>query len=506
MSSSQGGEPDPFAGRQMLLHPAVSSRPGCGGSPPMLPSRLPTRRAVLAGLGSLSVAAAFPSAGAAVADDTAAPMPEGFVWGVAASAPQTESADGRGDSVWDVFARRPGAIRDGSDLRVTTAFERLYATDIGLVADAGVRAFRFSFAWSRLQPDGRRRPDAAGLDLYDRILDAMLARGLTPWATALHWDVPAALGDWRSRDVAFRYADYASILAARFGDRIRQWIVLNEPNVVALFGYGYGDHAPGLRDRDAVLAAIHHQNLAQGLGFQALRASLPAARRVGTTLSLQPARPAGAAAADAEAAVALDALWNGAFLQPLFGRLYPESLQTALEPWMQPGDARIIAAAPDFLGVNYYSPLYAVADPGHPLGVRVVEAPAGLERTGVGWPVEPEGLSEMLLRVKQDYGDPEMVITEFGASYADPPPRGGTIADPQRTDFLRRHLLAVRAAIAEGCRVTGAFAWSATDNWEWEKGFTAPFGLIGIDRQTLQRTPKQSLVWLGACAQANVVL
>ena len=472
------------------------------------PRPSPSRRVVLAGLGGLTAAAVVPTAvsagdGAAAG---AASMPAGFVWGVAASAPQTEGADGRGDSVWDVFARRPDAIRDGSDLRVTTAFDRLYATDIGLIAAAGLRAFRFSFAWPRVQPDGRGRPDAAGLDLYDRVVDTMLARGLAPWATTLHWDIPAALGDWRSRDIAFRYADYAAVLAGRFGDRIEHWIVLNEPNVVALFGYGYGDHAPGLHDRDAVLAAIHHQNLAQGLGFQALRASLAAGRRVGTTLSLQPVRPAGDDAAHAGAAAALDALWNGAFLQPLYGRPYPESLQAALAPWLQPGDARIIAAAPDFLGVNYYSPLYAVADPSHPLEVRIAEAPAGLERTGIGWPVEPDGLTGMLLRLKQDCGDPEMVLTEFGASYADPPPQDGTIADPQRTDFLCRHLLAVRDAIAAGCRVTGAFAWSATDNWEWEKGFTAPFGLIGIDRQTLQRTPKQSLAWLGACAQANAVV
>lgn len=463
---------------------------------------------MLAGLSGLTTAAMVPAV-AAGGDDAvagAAPMPGGFVWGVAASAPQTESADGRGDSVWDAFARRPGAIRDGSDLRVTTAFERLYATDIGLIDEAGLHALRFSFAWPRIQPDGRGRPDAAGLDLYDRILDVLLARGVAPWATTLHWDVPAPLGDWRGRDLVFRYADYAAVLAARFGDRIRQWIVLNEPNVVALFGYGYGDHAPGLRDRDAVLAAIHHQNLAQGLGFQALRQSLPVGRRVGTTLSLQPVRPADGLAANEDAARLLDALWNGAFLQPLFGRPYPDSLRAALAPWVQPGDERIIASAPDFLGVNYYSPLYALADPGHPLGVRVAEAPAGRERTGIGWPVEPDGLTGMLLRLKQEYGDPELVVTEFGASYADPPPQGGTIVDPQRAQFLRRHLLAVRAAIAAGCRVTGAFAWSATDNWEWEKGFTAPFGLIGIDRQTLQRTPKHSLAYLGACAQANAVL
>lgn len=472
------------------------------------PRHLPSRRAVLAGLGGLTAAAMVPAV--AAGDDGAvagaAAMPDGFVWGVAASAPQTESAGGRGDSVWDVFARRPGAIRDGSDLRVTTAFDRLYATDIGLIAAAGLRAFRFSFAWPRIQPEGRGRADAAGLDLYERILDAMLARDLAPWATTLHWDVPAALGDWRSRDVACRYADYAAILAGRFGDRIRDWIVLNEPNVVALFGYGFGDHAPGLRDRQAALAATHHQNLAQGLGFQALRASLPAGRRVGTTLSLQPVRPAGDGAANAGAAAALDAAWNGAFLEPLFGRPYPESVRRAIEPWVQPGDEQIIAAAPDFLGVNYYSPLYALADAGHPMGVRVAEAPAGLERTGVGWPVEPDGLTEMLMRLKQDYGNPEVLITEFGACYADPPPQGGTIADPQRARFLRRHLLAVRSAIVQGCRVTGAFAWSATDNWEWEKGFTAPFGLIGVDRQTLQRTRKQSLAWLGACAQANAVL
>ena len=371
-------------------------------------------------------------------------MPDGFVWGVAASAPQTESAEGRGASVWDVFAGRPGAIRDGSDLRLTTAFDTLYATDIGLIADAGIRAFRFSFAWPRVQPDGSGPPDARGLDLYDRILDAMLARGVEPWATTFHWDVPAALGDWRSRDLAFRYADYAAILAARFGDRIRHWIVLNEPNVVALFGYGFGDHAPGLRARDAALAAIHHQNLAQGLGFQALRQGLRSDRRIGTTLSLQPTRPADGLAANEDAARTLDALWNEAFLRPLSGQPYPAPLQAALQPWVRPDDLRIIAAAPDFLGLNYYSRLYVAAAAEHPMGVRVVEAPPELERTGVGWPIEPDGLTEMLARLKQEYGNPPVVITEFGASFADPPAESGVIADPRRIDFLRRHLLAVR--------------------------------------------------------------
>jgi beta-glucosidase len=461
---------------------------------------------VLAGLASLAAATSVPRFGLVAAEDGDSRFPDGFVWGVAASAPQTETANGRGASVWDLFAATPGTIKDGSDMRITTAFDEMYTTDFGLVADAGIKAYRFSFAWPRLQPDGKGKPSQHGLDLYDRILDAMLARGLEPWATTFHWDIPAALGDWRSRDLAYRYGDYAQVLAERFGDRVHRWMLLNEPNVVALLGYAYGNHAPGIRSRDAYLGATHHQNLAQGLGFQALRQNLPSDRRIGTALSVLPVRPSDDSGSNRDAADALDAAWNRAFLDPLFGRPYPPRLQSAMEPLVHPDDMRTIAASPDFLGVNYYSRLYAAAVPESPIGAQPSEAPSHLDRTNLGWPIEPDGLQEVLRMLKEDYGNVPTIITEFGASFADPSAENGIVADPRRIDYIRRHLTAIRAAILEGSRVKGAFYWSATDNWEWGFGFTEHFGLIQIDRTTLQRAPKQSLHYLGECARRNAVI
>lgn len=468
-----------------------------------------SRRTVLTGLGSLTAALSLDGGQWALAEDAKSPsrqFPNGFTWGVAASAPQTESANGRGESIWDVFAATPGRIRDVSDMRVGTAFEEMYATDFAMVADAGIKAFRFSFAWPRVQPDGKGPPNASGLDLYDRMLDTLLARGLEPWATTFHWDIPAALGDWRNRDVAFRFADYTQTLAKRFGDRIRNWIVLNEPGIVALLGYAFGSHAPGLRSRDAYLAATHHQNLGQGLGFQVLRQTLRSDPRIGTALAFIPVHRGPGAESTAEAAGLLDAAWNRAYFDPLFGRPYPSVLQPEFDPLIQPGDMRTIAAAPDFLGVNYYSRLYAVADPGNPIGAGPGDAPPGRQRTNFGWPIEPDGLEELLLTLRDECAKTPIYVTEFGASFADPPAQDGVIPDTQRVEYLRAHLSAIRSALAQGSQVAGAFCWSATDNWEWAEGFTQYFGLIQVDRTTQQRIPKQSLHYYGECAIRNAVV
>lgn len=466
-------------------------------------SRLTTRRSVLASLAAAPAAIWASRAAAATADL----FPPGFSWGVSASAPQTESWDGRGASVWDVFAARPGIIKDGSSMRVCTAFDRLYRTDIGLVAAAGVKAFRFSVAWPRVQPDGKGPADAGGLDLYERIVDAMLKQGLEPWPTLFHWDMPAALaGDWRDRDTAYRFADYAGAVAGRLGDRVRHWLVMNEPSTVAVMGYALGLHAPGLASRAAYLAAVHHQNLAQGLGFQALRASLAGDRRIGTALAVQPIRPAAGGAGNEEAARRFDDAWNRVFLDPLFGKPYPARFADAFERLCRTDDLRIIAAVPDFLGVNYYYRIYVRHAPATPLGALPSAPPQGSAVTGLGWAIEPAGLAEVLLHLQRRYANPEIVVTEFGAAFADAAPRDGVVDDPRRVAFIRSHAMAAGAAIAQGAKVRGLFYWAPTDNWEWTKGFTAHFGLIRVDHRTLARIPKRSLAYFGQCARRNAVV
>lgn len=452
------------------------------------------RRAVLAGAATLAATQAHAATG----------FPPGFLWGVAASAPQTEGSAGRAASIWDVFAARPGAIRDGSNLSVGTGFETFYPEDLDLAAQAGLGAFRFSIAWPRVQPAGAGAVNEAGLALYDRIVDAMLARNIRPWATIFHWDLPAALpGGWLNRDSAYRLADYAAIVGRRLGDRVHDFMVLNEPGVVAILGHALGQHAPGLASRPAWAAAMHHQNLAQGLGTAALRAVLPAGGRIGAALSLQPCRPAAPGAE--EAARIWDDAWNRAYLDPLFGRPYPARFAADLAPLLRADDMRIIAARPDFLGVNYYSRMHMVPAPGSVLGATWGAAPPGTPMTALDWPVEPDGLFEQLRTLRDGYGNPEVLITENGAAYTDPPPSSGVIADPDRIGFLRAHLEQAGRACAAGCRLRGYFAWTLTDNFEWAEGFIPKFGLVAVDRQSLRRTPKRSLGWFSGCARGDVV-
>lgn len=468
-----------------------------------------TRRAVLAGTAAAAAAGTVATPALAAAGDGAAALPPGFVWGVAASAPQTEGSAGRGRSIWDEYAEKPGRIADGSDMAVGNAFELRYAEDVGIAADAGLRAFRFSIAWPRVQPGGSGPADEAGLDLYDRMVDAMLARGVEPWPTLFHWDLPAELPrGWLNRDTALRFGDYAGIVGRRLGDRVRNFVVLNEPNTVALAGHAFGNNAPGLKSRAAFAAATHHQNLAQGLGFAALRAAVPPGRghRFGTAPSLSPTRPVDGDPDNAEAAAILDDVWNRAFLDPLLGRPYPERFAPDMERLIREGDMPLIAARPDFLGVNYYTRLYAKAAPRDPLRMTQGEPPRGLPRTDSGWSIEPDGLREVLRDLRDRYGNLTTYVTETGAAFPDPAPSGGTVDDWRRVDFLRRQLRAIADAAAEGCDVRGLFCWTLTDNWEWGRGFEHRFGLVHVDRVTLRRTPKASLAWLGRCARANAVV
>ncbi len=463
-----------------------------------------SRRSFVKLAGATAAGALLPRMSFAGAAAPAPTFPQGFLWAAASAAAQVESREGRGTSNWDVFADKKGHIADGSTNAVTTDFNRHYAGDLKLLADAGVNGFRFSFAWPRIQPEGPGKPSAEGLAFYDRAIDEMLRLGIRPMATMFHWDSPVWAGDLRDREITKRMADYAAILTQKFGDRVPLWLALNEPNSVATGGYALAMHAPGLASREAAGAAVHHQGVAQGLMIAAARANLPKGAKVGTTINLAPGHAMSDQPADQEAARLFDDYWNLAWLNPLYGKGYPESVRPLVDPFVQDDDMATIAAKPDFLGVNYYSGVYVKANAASPLGYEPVlgYAPEGFAKTQY-FPVDPAGLTESLVRVHRDYGGPEIYVTETGFALDDPQPENGVVDDPKRIEYLRSYLVAAKKAMDEGVKLKGLTYWSAVDNWEWAEGFSKTFGLIQLDRATMVRTPKRSLAYYGQCSKQN---
>lgn len=439
-------------------------------------------------------------------------FPNDFVWGVASAAFQTEgaqTADGRGPSVWDGFETLPGKVVDGSDARVATDSYRRYAEDIDLIAAAGLDAYRFSISWSRVLPSGQGAINPAGLDHYSRMVDALLAKGVTPYATLFHWDLPQGLqdrGGWTNRDTAMRFADYADALIDRLGDRLKRYIILNEAAVHTVFGHVTGEHAPGLKNADLLGPVIHHMNLAQGLAIQALRAGATDLS-IGTTMALQPCRPAGGSWAlwNRLASDGLDGLWNRAWLDPLFKGAYPKVMDDFLKGGVvRDGDLATIRQKVDFLGVNYYAPAYVRLDLNAPGKISPTPPPKGAELDAFGRHIDPSGLFEVLEMVRRDYGNPPVLITENGCS--DPFGQGpAVIEDRFRVTYLRRHLEAVLAAREAGSPIGGYFAWTLLDNFEWALGYTSKFGLVAHDRSTGVRTPKASYAWFKALAASGAL-
>ena len=432
------------------------------------------------------------------------PFPPGFAWGVATAAYQIEGAvaeDGRGDSVWDVFCRKPGAIRNGDTGDVADDHYHRWPEDVELMAQLGVTSYRFSIAWPRVQPDGKGPANAAGLDFYDQLTDGLLARGITPVPTLFHWDLPQQLednGGWLARETAYRFAEYASLAAGRLADRIPMWITLNEPCVVTLNGYGLGTHAPGRKLMLDAVPVAHHQLLGHGLAAAALRAT--GARQVATTNNYSPPWPATDSEADLAAAAAYDILHNRLFTDPLLLGAYPDMSAFGLgsngPAGVQDGDLAIISARLDALGVNYYNPTRVAAAPGSSLPFRRESIP-GYPVTAFGWPVIPAGLTDLLTGLKNRYGQslPPVYITENGCSVHDEVSADGTVDDLPRISYLDGHIRALRDAMTAGVDVRGYFAWSLLDNFEWAEGFQQRFGLVHVDFATQRRTPKASFGW-----------
>ena len=443
-------------------------------------------------------------------------LPEGFVVGSATAAYQIEGAtreDGRGESIWDTFSRVPGAIVDGTTGEVADDHYHRWAEDVDLMSDLGFGAYRFSIAWPRIQPDGRGRPNQAGIDFYRRLAESLRERGVTPWATLYHWDLPQALedrGGWLQRDTARRFADYAHEVADRLSDVVTDWITLNEPWCSAFLGYASGIHAPGRALGSRAAHAAHHLLLGHGLALEALRAAAPEAR-VGISLNLYPVEPAGDSGGDADAARRIDGLSNRLFLEPVLAGTYPADVLEDLGEtrWFAENateeDLRCISAPIDFLGVNYYS-RHIVASASAPAAgappsaypgsehVRVVDT--GAPSTQMGWEVHPDGMLEVLRMAGDLAPELPLYITENGAAYPDSEGADGRIDDGERTEYLQAHLEAARDAVAAGLPLRGYFLWTLMDNWEWSWGFSRRFGIVHVDYRTQARTPKRSALWM----------
>jgi beta-glucosidase len=426
-----------------------------------------------------------------------------FVWGAGTAAFQVEGAtmvDGRGESIWDRFAAGTGNVADGDTGDPACEHYFRWREDLDLMRELGLQGYRFSVSWPRVQPDGRGPVNRKGLDFYRRLAEGLRERGIEPLATLYHWDLPQALqdeGGWAERDVVERFAEYSRLVLDGLDGVVSDWITHNEPRVTAFLGYAAGSKAPGLRDWAAAVRASHHALLGHGVVVREFREA-GRAGRIGITLDLTVARPASPSEQDAAAARRLEGNHNRWFLDALLRGAYPADMLELYEQTLGPldairdGDLETIAQPLDFLGVNFYRPNLVAAGDSAVLGVREVEQDA--ERTAMDWPVVPEALTELLLRLKREYGDLPLLITENGAAFTDRLD-DGVVDDERRLEYLRAHIDAVLRARAQGVDVRGYYVWSLLDNFEWEWGYAKRFGIVYVDYATQRRIPKRSALW-----------
>jgi beta-glucosidase len=473
---------------------------------------------------------------AALPHTDAVSFPDGFLFGAATAAYQVEGsvvAAGRGVSIWDTFSHAAGNTSNGDTGDIACDHFLRLDEDLDLMAQLGARAYRFSVSWPRIQPTGKGPANPEGLDFYRRVVDGLRARGILPVLTLYHWDLPQPLqdaGGWPQRDTASRFTEYAAIVAQALGETVGMWITLNEPWCSAWLGYGSGHHAPGIRDIGKAAAATHHLLLAHGEAVQAIRSAVPAAE-VGISLNLTPMRHATNHEDDVAAARRMDGNANRLFLDPLLRGSYPPDMlehyqgQTPGFAVIRDGDLETISRPLDFLGINYYTPR-TVADEkraaeataaGHCVhaaetdlissGLRVVPVQRpGFRRTEMGWEIEPAALTELLARVRHEYPDIPILLTENGAACSDYVGQDGSVRDPERIRYLDGHLRAVLDAREAGSDIRGYFVWSLMDNFEWAYGYSKRFGLVWVDYPTRTRIPKDSFRWYAEVARANALL
>jgi beta-glucosidase len=424
-----------------------------------------------------------------------------FIWGVATSSYQIEGAaneDGRGKSIWDTFCKVPGKVANFDNGDIACDHYHRFKEDLDLMKWMGVKAYRFSVAWPRVIPDGVGRVNEMGLDFYDRLIDSLLEREIAPWLTMYHWDLPEALqlrGGWNNREVVEWFGEYGEVLTSRFGDRVKNWMTLNEPLCSAWLGHLYGDMAPGIKDLQTALNVSHNLLMSHGLACQVIRSNVSEAN-VGIVINVTPAVPATDSQVDSNAAQLADGFDNRWFLDPVFGRTYPADVIDALgaSPEIHSGDMKLIAQDLDFLGVNFYFRQTVAADQNSkPLPIRSVNR-ENVKKTAMNWEVHPQAFEEILLRISKEYSPKAIYITENGSAWNDEV-INGEIIDDERIDYLVRHLDAMRSARNQGAPILGYFAWSFLDNFEWAYGYEKRFGLIYVDYKTQTRTPKKSALF-----------
>jgi beta-glucosidase len=438
-------------------------------------------------------------------------FPDHFLWGAATSAYQIEGAwneGGRGISIWDTFTRIPGKVAGGHTGDVAADHYHRWEEDVAIMAEMGLKAYRFSIAWPRILPEGTDKVNPTGLDFYDRLVDSLLAHGIEPFPTLYHWDLPQALqdrGGWPNRETVEYFSEYARILAERLGDRVNYWITHNEPYVMAMWGHFFGTHAPGIQDPLAAAIAAHHLLLSHGYAVQALRGAARKPIQVGIALNLSPVHPASDSEEDRQAAIRFDGLSNRLLLDPLLRGQYPEdvlALAAGIFPEIRPEDMPIISTPIDFIGLNYYSRSVVAYDPYFPIIQANTVNPEGSEYSQM-WEIYPPGIYELVMRVWKDYGPQNILMTENGVCVPDGLDYDGKVRDYRRYRYLSDHLAHLHRAIQEGAPVSGYLVWSLMDNFEWALGYGMRFGLAYVDFDNGKRTIKESGKWYAEVIRRN---
>jgi beta-glucosidase len=445
-------------------------------------------------------------------------LPKDFIWGTATSSYQIEGAvkeDGRGETIWDRFCRIPGKVLNKENGDIACDHYHLYEDDVLLMKSLGIQSYRFSAAWSRIFPEGTGNPNPKGLDFYKRLINKLLENEIEPFITLYHWDLPQLLqdkGGWINRDTADYFTDYASYLFKELGDVVHKWGTHNEPWVVSYKGYSLGNAAPGYLDFRSHLKASHHLLFSHGKSVSAFRANGPSGGKIGITLNIEPAYPLVNDQECRDSARVKDGFSNRWFLDPVLKGFYPQDMVDIYSKfedfkYIQKGDLETISAPMDFLGVNYYS--IATTKPGTEgelgfLGVESVKT--GKPQTFMGWEIEPKGLVDTLTRIKNDYGDIPIFITENGAAFDDQVEPDVSINDEERRSYIEDHLRACKTAIDEGVNLKGYYLWSLMDNFEWRYGYSKRFGMVRVDYDTQKRTPKKSALWYKKVIEANAII
>ncbi|HEY4387819.1 MAG TPA: GH1 family beta-glucosidase [Ktedonobacteraceae bacterium] len=439
-------------------------------------------------------------------------IPADFFWGASTSAYQIEGAtreDGRGSSIWDDFAATPGMTYNGETGEIAVDHYHRMEEDVALMKRLGLNAYCFSVAWPRVFPTGRGELNGAGLDFYERLVDTLLAQGITPLLKLYHWDLPSTLqqaGGWLNRDTAYAFADYAECVARRLGDRVSNWVTHNEPWCTSYLGHVLGIHAPGLKDAQLGVYAAHHVLLSHGLAVPRIRANTPVGTKVGVALDYYPVHAYDDSPETKIAVERADAFRNRWFFDPIFKKQYPEGLFTdlgVLPPIEQEGDFEHIGVPVDFLALNYYTRMVVRAPQGQSTQrYEQVQPIPGSPYTAMDWEIYPDGLLETVERINRDYAPPTILVTESGAAFADNWDGKSNVSDLERTHYLNLHIQRIGQAVARGIPMQGYFVWSFLDNYEWAWGYSQRFGIIYVDFLSQKRVIKESGYWYASLIAA----